>query len=255
MELKNPVTQQGFEIICKHNAELKEENNKLLDVINNQDVKIADLEKEKEELRAKYLQATDEGTSFAHLKSLEWKNIKLEEQNTKWKEDYIALENLKDNQIADLEKQLKESEHNKKTVVHLADCLEEKMKDKIADLEKKVKYYEQQLSAMEKGVCDVCKVTDADYYKNQIADLEKKLKESEHNKKTVVHLSECVSDIQDKQLEQAEGIIKLLLWNLRNKYYDPAKDIVKAEQFLERNDIKNIPALLDKDNLKREEKL
>ena len=44
MELKNPVTQQGFEIICKHNAELKEENNKLLDVINNQDVKIADLE-------------------------------------------------------------------------------------------------------------------------------------------------------------------------------------------------------------------
>ena len=60
---------------------------------------------------------------------------------------------------------------------------------------------------------------------------------------------------QYKQIEQAKEIIKLLLWDLRNKNYNPAKDIVKAEQFLERNDIKNIPALLDKDNLKREEKL
>lgn len=49
---------------------------------------------------------------------------------------------------------------------------------KIADLEKKVKYYEQQLSAMEKGVCDVCKVKDADYYENQIADLEKKVEQA-----------------------------------------------------------------------------
>ena len=48
MALKDPVLQQGFEIICK---ELEEENNKLLDVINNQDVKIADLESENAELR------------------------------------------------------------------------------------------------------------------------------------------------------------------------------------------------------------
>lgn len=45
MALKDPILQQGFEIICKNLAELKTENNKLLDVINNQDVKIADLEK------------------------------------------------------------------------------------------------------------------------------------------------------------------------------------------------------------------
>ena len=67
-------------------AELEQENNKLLDVINNQDVKIADLEKENAELK-----------------------------------------------------------HNKKTVVHLADCLEEKMKDKIADLENTCKDKDRQL--------------------------------------------------------------------------------------------------------------
>ena len=56
------------------------------------------------------------------------------------------------------------------------------------------------------------------------------------------------------QLEQAKEIIKHLLWDLRNKNYNPAKDIKKAEQFLGRYDIKNIPALLEKNNLKREEK-
>lgn len=44
---------------------------------------------------------------------------------------------------------------------------------KIADLEKQVKYYEQQISVMEKGVCDVCKVKDADYYEKQIKELKK----------------------------------------------------------------------------------
>ena len=48
---------------------------------------------------------------------------------------------------------------------------------KIADLEKKVKYYEQQLSAMEKGVCDVCKVKDADYYEKQIEEQKEMIKE------------------------------------------------------------------------------
>ena len=37
----------------RENVELEEENNKLLDVINNQDVKIADLEKENAELKEK----------------------------------------------------------------------------------------------------------------------------------------------------------------------------------------------------------
>jgi len=41
------------------------------------------LEKEIAELREKWLQATDEGTSWARLKSLENKNAELEKQNKK----------------------------------------------------------------------------------------------------------------------------------------------------------------------------
>ena len=51
MALKDPILQQGFEIICKNLAELEQENNKLLDVINNQDVKIADLVKQIEKMK------------------------------------------------------------------------------------------------------------------------------------------------------------------------------------------------------------
>lgn len=86
---------------------------------------------------------------------------------------------------------------------------------KIADLEKKVKEYEQQISAMEKGVCDVCKVKDADYYEKQIADLEEDLKLAEHNLK----VKQGFNDNQyvyglkiSNQLEQAKKII-LMLYN------------------------------------------
>lgn len=41
------------------------------------------LEKENAELREKWLQATDEGTSWARLKGLENENAKLKEQNEK----------------------------------------------------------------------------------------------------------------------------------------------------------------------------
>jgi len=42
--------------------------------------RIVSLEKENEELRTKYLQATDEGTSWAHLKSLEKEVAELKKQ-------------------------------------------------------------------------------------------------------------------------------------------------------------------------------
>lgn len=48
---------------------------------------VEELKKENADLRAKYLQATDEGTSFAHLKSLERKNKQLEQQIEKLKAD------------------------------------------------------------------------------------------------------------------------------------------------------------------------
>ena len=89
-------------------AELEQENNKLLDVINNQDVKIADLEKENEELR-------NNGFTVSAMT----------EQQLK-----VALEKGEQ-----LEKENAELKRNKKTVVHLADCLEEKMKERIEELE------------------------------------------------------------------------------------------------------------------------
>ena len=45
MELKNPVTQQGFEIICKHILELQKDKGELTD-------KIADLEKNVEQAKS-----------------------------------------------------------------------------------------------------------------------------------------------------------------------------------------------------------
>ena len=75
---------------------------------------------------------------------------------------------------------------------------------KIADLEKKVKYYEQQLSAMEKGVCDVCKVKDADYYEKQIADLEKQLEVA----KDLIHQFLIQNPISDWLPKKAERFLK-----------------------------------------------
>lgn len=40
--------------------------------------------------------------------------------------------------VQELEKENAELKHNKKTVAHLADCLEEKMKERIADLEQQI---------------------------------------------------------------------------------------------------------------------
>ena len=85
--------------------------------------------------------------------------------------------------IEDVEKGELVSENNKLLVKinELETSLEgtsqalDRAEKKTVDLEKKVKYYEQQLSAMEKGVCDVCKVKDADYYEKQIADLEEQI--------------------------------------------------------------------------------
>lgn len=36
-------------------------------------------------------------------------------------------------------------------------------------------------------------------------------------------------------MTEAKYIIKLLLWDLRNKDFDPAKDIERAERFLAEN--------------------
>jgi hypothetical protein len=70
MALKDPVLQQGFEIICKENAELKaiadfqtSSNMDRYFQLKRSKERISELEKENAELKEKYLQATDEGTS------------------------------------------------------------------------------------------------------------------------------------------------------------------------------------------------
>ncbi|MBR6401808.1 MAG: hypothetical protein IKS48_00325 [Eubacterium sp.] len=65
----------------------------------------------------------------------------------------------------------------------------------------------------------------------KIADLEKKVKEIEHNKKTVVHLSECISDIQDKQIEQSKKIIEKLC-NAVRTLNNPNTELTDVDDFL-----------------------
>lgn len=102
---------------------------------------------------------------------------------------------------------------------------------KIADLEKKVKYYEQQLSAMEKGVCDVCKVKDADYYEKQIADLGRK---NTNLRGIIKNMGACMPNCkQFRQLEQAKRIIRMVIDSYNHKErFSFEKDLAKAEQFL-----------------------
>ena len=109
----NELSLREHLIVEETTKELEQENNKLLDVINNQDVKIADLEKEIARL------TTNEKSLLAERKILVKENAELK--------------------------------HNKKTVVHLADCLEEKMKERIEELE-------QQIEKMK--CCENCKYRD-----------------------------------------------------------------------------------------------
>jgi len=71
-------------------------------------------------------------------------------------------------------------------------------------------------------------------YKKRWKDCEKENAELKRNKKTVVHLAECLEEIQDKQLAQAKKIIKGLLSCCRNYPQENAKKIEQAEQFLEK---------------------
>ena len=87
--------------------------NELVDVVNlveNADAnkKIAALEKENEELREKYLQETDVGTSWAHLQMLERENEELNEKLNDARNknvDKIIAQQIKENE--ELKKQIK----------------------------------------------------------------------------------------------------------------------------------------------------
>ena len=56
------------------------------------------------------------------------------------------------------------------------------------------------------------------------------------NIKIALGLDEHYIDILETKYGEAEEIIKLLLWDLRNKDFEPTKDIERAEKFLKRDE-------------------
>ena len=65
--------------------------------------KVADLEKENAELKEKWLRATDEGTSWAHLKNLENENAELKARVEKQDSDILFLKHLTESQRTQIE--------------------------------------------------------------------------------------------------------------------------------------------------------
>lgn len=60
MALKDPILQQGFEIICKENAELEKENSRLNQIILGNEEEITDLRKDCEEYSKTFNRQNDE---------------------------------------------------------------------------------------------------------------------------------------------------------------------------------------------------
>ena len=117
--------------------EMQKENNRLAQ-------HILELQKDKGELADKVKELQDHPAEEVELhlhaeeyiKSLEKENAELKNKLT----EKVTLESLDvvSAKMNDLEKENAELKHNKKTVVHLADCLEEKMKERIEELEQQI---------------------------------------------------------------------------------------------------------------------
>lgn len=156
---------------------------------------------------------------MSKAEELKAKNENLFERNT------ILL-----NENERLQKENAELKHNKKTVAHLADCLEEKMKERIVELEKE----NTELKAHIKADCIDC----ADYIKikkleEENAEIKAELKDA--NEK-VVHLACNQNKDLKQQLTKAKEIIKDLLnlpfANNEEVYADVTSHLDRAEQFL-----------------------
>lgn len=77
-----------------------------------------------------------------------------------------------------------------------------------------------------------------EYFKH-IEEVEKEnaeLRRNEFNARSCLELQQsqdkAIVNYMGEQLTNAKEIIKLLLWDLRNRSYEPVKDIERAEQFL-----------------------
>lgn len=110
--------------------------------------------------------------------------------------------------IKELEKENEELKHNKKTVAHLADCLEEKMKERIEKLERE----NAELKAHIKADCIDC----ADYIKIKKLEKENAELKRENQELKEQYAKECedvcyVVTSYNKQLTKAKEIIKDLM--------------------------------------------
>lgn len=100
LALKDPILQQGFEIICKENAELKGLNNELLEEGRLLKTQIAGLQGENAELKETlktYNGCGDWDNDFhtcrvylqhEELQELQIENAGLKEENKKWKDEW-----------------------------------------------------------------------------------------------------------------------------------------------------------------------
>ena len=115
--------------------------------------------------------------------------------------------------IKELEKENAELKHNKKTIVHLADCLAEKMKERIEELETQLKWEQDT--------------------KSEIADFLGKAnsENAELKKKIGIYQKGMYDEIEkrDRKLTKAKEIIKQFL----NDYPVITKELLdKLEQFI-----------------------
>ena len=91
------------------------------------------LKKENSELRNNGF--TVSAMTEQQLKVAIEKGEQLEKENADLRDNYDQFKAVAVPEIERLQKENAELKHNKKTIVHLADCLEEKMKERIEELE------------------------------------------------------------------------------------------------------------------------
>lgn len=67
----------------------------------------------------------------------------------------------------------------------------------------------------------------------RISELEEENAELKRNKKTVVHLAECLEEKQREQLKEAKELIEDMYYQIPSSQHDYYKDVMeRAEQFL-----------------------
>ena len=74
-------------------------------------------------------------------------------------------------------------------------------------------------------------------YKDGVTETTKKLEEENNKLLDVINNQDVKIADLEKKIDQAQEIIKHLLWDLHNPGVNPAKDIEKAEHFLGRDKI------------------